>query len=97
MQHAQANVHVMTDEAVFTNMNDMKQYETFFNHSRAGTVNWNRPTTGISGIAPFGGLGHSGNFRPTGTYAADYCAYPVISLESTTLQPSTTLPPGINS
>lgn len=74
---------------------DIKQYETFFNHSRAGTVNWNRPTTGISGIAPFGGLGHSGNFRPTGAYAADYCAYPVISLESKDLQPSTYLPPGL--
>jgi succinylglutamic semialdehyde dehydrogenase len=74
---------------------DIKQYETFFNASRAGTVNWNRPTTGISGIAPFGGLGHSGNFRPTGTYAADYCAYPVISLESNALKPSA-LPPGLD-
>ncbi len=75
--------------------NDIKQYETFFNHSRAGTVNWNRPTTGISGIAPFGGLGHSGNFRPTGAYAADYCAYPVISLECNELKPGAHLPPGL--
>lgn len=75
---------------------DIKQYEMFFNHSRAGTVNWNRPTTGISGIAPFGGLGHSGNFRPTGFYAADYCAYPVISLESTELKHSAPLPPGLD-
>ncbi|MFA6036661.1 MAG: succinylglutamate-semialdehyde dehydrogenase [Legionellales bacterium] len=75
---------------------DIRQYETFFNHSRAGTVNWNRPTTGISGIAPFGGLGHSGNFRPTGFYAADYCAYPVISLQSTALKHSAPLPPGLD-
>ncbi len=74
---------------------DKKQYDTFFNLSRAGTVNWNRPTTGISGLAPFGGLGHSGNFRPTGTYAADYCAYPVISVESTQLQIGAHLPPGL--
>ncbi len=75
---------------------DIKEYEMFFNYSRAGTVNWNRPTTGISGIAPFGGLGHSGNFRPTGTYAADYCAYPVTSVESTVLTQSAPLPPGLD-
>ncbi|MGA2655639.1 MAG: succinylglutamate-semialdehyde dehydrogenase [Gammaproteobacteria bacterium] len=74
--------------------NDKKEYELFFNHSRAGVVNWNRPTTGISGIAPFGGLGHSGNFRPTGTYAADYCAYPVTSVESNDLKQNS-LPPGL--
>ncbi len=74
---------------------DSVSYETFFNRARAGTVNWNRPTTGISGIAPFGGLGHSGNFRPTGYYAADYCVYPVTSLESTRLQSNAHLPPGL--
>jgi succinylglutamic semialdehyde dehydrogenase len=74
---------------------DKKQYQLFFSQSRAGTVNWNRPTTGISGMAPFGGLGHSGNFRPTGYYAADYCAYPVISLESSQIKQDKDLPPGI--
>lgn len=73
---------------------DVKEYELFYNHSRAGTVNWNRPTTGISGMGPFGGLGHSGNFRPTGTYAADYCAYPVTSAESERMQ-NPQLPPGL--
>lgn len=71
---------------------DPKEYEQFFNHARAGTVNWNRPTTGISGMAPFTGLGHSGNFRPTGYYAADYCAYPVISAESSQLNVTDLLP-----
>ncbi len=47
---------------------------------RAGIVNWNRPTTGASSAAPFGGVGISGNHRPAAYYAADYCAYPVASL-----------------
>ena len=29
---------------------------------------------------PFGGLGESGNHRPSAYYAADYCAYPVASM-----------------
>jgi succinylglutamic semialdehyde dehydrogenase len=51
---------------------------------RAGVVNWNRPTTGASSAAPFGGVGLSGNHRPSAYYAADYCAYPVASLETPT-------------
>jgi succinylglutamic semialdehyde dehydrogenase len=47
---------------------------------RAGVVNWNRPTVGASGSAPFGGVGLSGNHRPAGYTAADYCAFPVASL-----------------
>jgi succinylglutamic semialdehyde dehydrogenase len=56
-------------------------YERFFRQIRAGIVNWNRPTTGASGKLPFGGVGLSGNHRPSGYYAADYCSYPVASLE----------------
>ncbi|MGB3740122.1 MAG: succinylglutamate-semialdehyde dehydrogenase [Pontixanthobacter sp.] len=44
---------------------------------RAGVVNRNRPTTGASGALPFGGIGESGNHRPSAWYAADYCEYPV--------------------
>ena len=47
---------------------------------RAGVVNWNRPTTGASGALPFGGIGQSGNHRPSGFFAADYCSYPVATL-----------------
>lgn len=50
--------------------------------SRAGVLNLNRPTTGASGALPFGGSGASGNHRPSAYYAADYCAYPVASLEA---------------
>jgi len=60
---------------------DGDQYRLFRRHIRAGIVNWNRPTTGASSSAPFGGVGESGNHRPSAWYAADYCAYPVASLE----------------
>ncbi|MEE4210340.1 MAG: succinylglutamate-semialdehyde dehydrogenase [Parvularcula sp.] len=47
---------------------------------RAGIVNWNRQTTGASGAMPFGGPGLSGNHRPAGAYAADFCAWPMASM-----------------
>ena len=56
-------------------------YNQFWANSRAGIVNWNRPTNGASSSAPFGGIGLSGNHRPSAYYAADYCAYPVASVE----------------
>lgn len=59
-----------------------EDYEHFSNRIRAGIVNWNRQTTGASGRLPFGGIGDSGNHEPSGYFAADYCAYPVASLES---------------
>lgn len=62
--------------------NESKRWETFLNRIRAGVVNWNRPTTGAAGSMPFGGLGASGNHRPSAYYAADYCAYPVASFEA---------------
>ena len=44
-------------------------------------VNWNRPTIGGNHTGPMGGIGLSGNHRPSGLYAADHCAYPVASGE----------------
>ena len=57
-------------------------YDRFWAHIRAGIVNWNRPTNGAASNAPFGGIGWSGNHRPSAYYAADYCAYPVVSSET---------------
>jgi succinylglutamic semialdehyde dehydrogenase len=57
-------------------------YDRFWANIRAGIVNWNRPTNGASSNAPFGGVGWSGNHRPSAYYAADYCAYPVVSNEA---------------
>lgn len=56
-------------------------YDKFWANARAGIVNWNKPTNGASSRAPFGGIGLSGNHRPSAYYAADYCAYPVVSSE----------------
>lgn len=56
-------------------------YDRFWATLRAGSINWNRPTTGSPATAPFGGLGLSGNYRPGSYYAADHSAYPVISTE----------------
>ncbi|WP_068075506.1 succinylglutamate-semialdehyde dehydrogenase [Novosphingobium lentum] len=58
-----------------------QDYNRFWANIRAGIVNWNRPTNGASSAAPFGGVGLSGNHRPSAYYAADYCAYPVASTE----------------
>ena len=57
-------------------------YDRFWAGVRAGVINWNRPTNGAPSNAPFGGVGWSGNHRPSAYYAADYCAYPVVSNES---------------
>ncbi len=59
-------------------------WQRFVLESRAGVVNRNRPTTGAAGSMPFGGLGDSGNHRPSAYYAADYCAYPMASFEAAT-------------
>jgi succinylglutamic semialdehyde dehydrogenase len=59
-----------------------QDYHQFWANAHAGIVNWNRPTNGASSSAPFGGVGISGNHRPSAYYAADYCAYPVVSSET---------------
>ena len=60
-------------------------YETFYAGIRAGIVNWNKPTSGASGRLPFGGIGKSGNHRPSGFFAPDYCGFPVASVEQADL------------
>lgn len=63
-------------------------YDKFWANVRAGVVNWNKPTNGAPSNAPFGGIGLSGNHRPSAYYAADYCAYPVTSSEAETARAS---------
>ncbi len=75
---------------------DPALYARFRDEVRAGLINWNQPLTGASGAAPFGGVGRSGNHRPAGFFAADYCGYPVASIEVPTLTLPATLPPGLN-
>ncbi len=75
---------------------DAALWERFAVQARAGIVNWNRPTTGAASSAPFGGVGKSGNHRPSAYYAADYCAYPVASIETSHLELPAKLSPGLH-
>ena len=57
-----------------------KLFDGFVRRINAGVINFNSTTTGASGAFPFGGIGRSGNLRPAGFYAADYCAWPKASI-----------------
>jgi succinylglutamic semialdehyde dehydrogenase len=76
--------------------NDEALWKRFSAQAHAGIVNWNRPTTGAASSAPFGGVGKSGNHRPSAYYAADYCAYPVASIETSELEMPAKLAPGLS-
>ncbi len=54
--------------------------ERFLHDAKAGCINVNNGTAGASSKLPFGGLGHSGNHRPAGSFSLDYCAYPVAGM-----------------
>jgi len=86
-QYGLAAALLSSDEALW------RQFQL---RARAGIVNWNRPTTGAASSAPFGGVGKSGNHRPSAYYAADYCAYPVASIENRALEMPAKLSPGMN-
>ncbi|TPV78514.1 aldehyde dehydrogenase family protein, partial [Klebsiella pneumoniae] len=74
---------------------DAAQFDQLADEARAGIVNWNKPLTGASSKAPFGGVGASGNHRAAAWYAADYCAWPMASLVSDTLTLPATVSPGL--
>ncbi|QNN22953.1 succinylglutamate-semialdehyde dehydrogenase [Planctomycetales bacterium ZRK34] len=74
---------------------DRAAFDHFAAHIRAGLINWNRPTTGASGRLPFGGVGRSGNHRPSGYFATDYCTDTVASLQVERMQYPDTPTPGI--
>ena len=73
----------------------VEDFPYFLHRVRAGVVNWNRQTTGASGKLPFGGVGLSGNHHPSGFFAADYCSYPIASLESHELSEAQKPVPGL--
>lgn len=72
------------------------QFDQLLLEARAGIVNWNKPLTGAASSAPFGGVGASGNHRASAWYAADYCAWPMASLESPNLNLPGSLSPGLD-
>ncbi|WHP33235.1 succinylglutamate-semialdehyde dehydrogenase [Trabulsiella odontotermitis] len=75
---------------------DREKFDQLLLEARAGIVNWNKPLTGAASTAPFGGTGASGNHRPGAWYAADYCAWPMASLESPAITLPETLSPGLD-
>jgi succinylglutamic semialdehyde dehydrogenase len=80
--------------SVFTKRRDL--YEEARLRARVGLVNWNRTTNGASSRLPFGGLGKSGNDRPTAHYAVTYTTVPVASLEDQTPYDPKSALPGVN-
>lgn len=64
--------------SIFTR--DPAAMDRFLHEVRAGCLNVNTGTAGASSKLPFGGLGLSGNHRPAGSTALDYCAYPVANM-----------------
>jgi succinylglutamic semialdehyde dehydrogenase len=74
---------------------DASKFHYFVERVNAGVINWNSSTTGASGTMPFGGVGASGNHRPSGYFAADYCSYPKASVQVGALKASRNLPPGL--
>jgi succinylglutamic semialdehyde dehydrogenase len=70
-------------------------YQRFREEVRAGVVNWNVQLTGASSRAPFGGVGLSGNHHPSAYFAADYCAFPVASMEAESVAIPERVPPGL--
>ncbi|MDZ4662631.1 MAG: succinylglutamate-semialdehyde dehydrogenase [Pseudomonadota bacterium] len=79
--------------SVFTK--DKTLYEESLLKTRIGMVNWNRTTNGGSSKLPFGGRGKSGNDRPSGNSAVQYCTVPVASLEDTKGFDRKSMMPGI--
>lgn len=75
---------------------DRALFDRLLIEARAGIVNWNKPLTGAASSAPFGGIGASGNHRPSAFYAADYCAWPMASMGSESLTLPATLSPGLD-
>ncbi len=73
---------------------DKDLYIKFLNNAKFGLINWNKPTVGSSAWAGFGGIKNSGNFRPSGYLASDFCSYAVASAEAETVSNVST-PKGI--
>jgi succinylglutamic semialdehyde dehydrogenase len=71
-------------------------YEKALLECKVGLLNWNRTTNGASSRLPFGGMGKSGNDRPSAHFAIQYCAVPIASLEDPTPFDLSKVLPGMN-
>jgi succinylglutamic semialdehyde dehydrogenase len=79
--------------ALFTK--DKALYERALLEARVGVLNWNRTTNGASSKLPFGGMGKSGNDRPSASLSVLYCTVPVASLEDNNPLGATNTMPGL--
>jgi succinylglutamic semialdehyde dehydrogenase len=59
---------------------ELREQEAFIEQVRAGCININTGTVGASSKLPFGGMGLSGNHRPAGSFASDYCVVPTAAM-----------------
>lgn len=80
--------------ALFTK--DEALYKKAQLEARVGILNWNRTSNGASSKLPFGGMGKSGNDRPSADFAIQYCAVPFGSLEDKKPFQSSDVLPGID-
>lgn len=74
---------------------DPQAWSLFRSEVDAGVLHWNHPTTGATGVLPFGGLGWSGNHRSSGYFACDYCSDPTASLIRPSAVPASKTPIGL--
>ena len=81
--------------ALFSKNQDL--YQEALLRARVGLLNFNRTTNGASSRLPFGGMGKSGNDRPSAHFAIQYCSVPVASLEDPTSFDKTKMLPGMPS
>lgn len=80
--------------ALFTQ--NERLYQRALLKARVGILNLNRTTNGASSKMPFGGMGKSGNDRPSADFAIQYCSVPVASLEDKTAFNRSQILPGMN-
>jgi succinylglutamic semialdehyde dehydrogenase len=80
--------------ALFTE--DRSLYDKALIDAKVGLLNWNRTTNGASSKLPFGGIGKSGNDRPSAHFAVNYCTVPVATLEDRGSFDRAKMMPGIN-
>jgi succinylglutamic semialdehyde dehydrogenase len=71
-------------------------YDKALIDARVGLLNWNRTTNGASSKLPFGGMGKSGNDRPSAHFAVQYCTVPVATLEDNLPYDASKNMPGVN-
>jgi succinylglutamic semialdehyde dehydrogenase len=74
---------------------DVSLYNEMVRRAHAGIIHFNRATTGASSQSPFGGIGKSGNHRPSAYFASDYCSYPVATMEEEKITLPKQLTPGV--